>query len=74
MDDFDALLADVTRDEWRRQQAGWAAIGRQVSDMRAELGRVLDALNAQDAAEAEVRLDEALSYAATLLMWREAIK
>jgi hypothetical protein len=29
---------------------------------------------AQDAAEAEVRLDEALSYAATLLMWREAIK
>ena len=42
--------------------------------LRAELGRVLDALNAQDAAEAEVRLDEALSYAATLLMWREAIK
>jgi hypothetical protein len=51
-----------------------AAIGRQISDMRAELGRVLDALNVQDAAEAEVRLDEALSYAATLLMWREAIK
>ena len=55
-------------------QPAWAAIGRQISDMRSELGRVLDALNAQDAAEAEVRLDEALSYAATLVMWREAIK
>mgnify|MGYP001178297529 FL=1 len=74
MDDFDALLADVTRDEWRRQQAGWAAIGKQVSEMRAELGRVLDALNEQDPVTATVRLDEALSYAATLLMWREAIK
>ena len=74
MDQYDRLLADVRRDEWQRQQPAWAAIGRQVSDMRAELGRVLDALNAQDAAEAEVRLDEAPSYAATLLMWREAIK
>ena len=74
MDQYDRLLADVRRDEWMRQQPACAAIGRQVSDMRAELGKVLDALNAQDAAEAEVRLDEALSYAATLLMWREAIK
>lgn len=74
MDDFDRLLADVTRDEWQRQQAAWAAIGKQASEMRAELGRVLDALNAQDPVEAEYRLENVLSYAATLLMWREAIK
>lgn len=74
MDDFDRLLADVTRDEWQRQQAAWAAIGKQVSEMRGELGRVLDALNAQDPVTAAVRLDEALAYAATLVLWREAIR
>lgn len=74
MDEYDRLLVDVRRAEWMRQQPAWAAIGKQASEMRAELGRVLDALDRQDAVEAEVRLDEALSYAATLLMWREAIR
>ena len=74
MDDYDRLLADVTRDEWRRQQAAWAAIGKQASEMRAELGKVLDALDAQDPVAATVRLENVLSYAATLLMWREAIR